>query len=76
MESNLNIFEMPKEKREEGNFNFLGRLTTQQPDGSVHVTTQNYLNDVKPIFVTKPRRAESHQAVTSMSSTAGAVNGG
>ena len=69
MKTILNIFEIPDGKREEGNFSFLGRAVTQQPDGSVHITMQNYLDDVQPIFVTKPRRADSQQAVTSSEKT-------
>jgi hypothetical protein len=69
MKTILNIFEIPDDKREEGNFSFLGRAITQQPDGSVHITMQNYLDDVQPIFVTKPRRADSQQAVTSSEKT-------
>ena len=65
----LKTFEIPEDKRKENNFNFLGRSVTQQPDGTVHVTMQTYLDDVKPIFITKARRSKGTEAVTSAEKT-------
>ena len=52
MDQILKTFEITADKRKEGNFSFLGRQVAQQPDGTVFMTMQTYLDDVKPIFIT------------------------
>ena len=48
MDKTLKIFDIKEDKRKEGHFNFLGRQVAQQPDGTVYVTMQTYLDEVKP----------------------------
>ena len=59
MDQILKTFEIKDDTRKEGNFSFLGRQVAQQPDGIVFATMQTYLDDVKPIFITKTRRPTS-----------------
>ena len=69
MDKILKTFEIKDDKRKEGNFSFLGRQVAQQPDGTVFVTMQTYLDDVKPIFITKTRRSTSDATVTGAEKT-------
>ena len=69
MDQILKTFEIKDDKRKEGNFSFLGRQVAQQPDGTVFVTMQTYLDDVKPIFITKTRRSTSDATVTGAEKT-------
>ena len=64
MDQILKTFDIKDDKRKEGNFSFLGRQVAQQPDGTVFVTMQTYLDEVKPIFITKSRRSTNDATVT------------
>ena len=69
MDKILKTFDIKEDKRKEGHFNFLGRQVAQQPDGTVYVTMQTYLDEVKPIFITKARRSTNDAAVTGAEKT-------
>ena len=69
MDQILKTFDIKDDKRKEGNFSFLGRQVAQQPDGTVFVTMQTYLDEVKPIFITKTRRSTSYATVTGAEKT-------
>ena len=62
-------FEIAPDKQHVGNFTFLGRKLEQQLDHSVHVSQPNYLDEVKPIYVPKNRRATGDNPVTSSEKT-------
>ena len=57
-------FEIPPEKRKSGTFTFLGRTVTQLDDMSFVVSQETYVNDIKPIFIPKTRRAEASSTLT------------
>ena len=57
-------FEIPPEKRKSGTFTFLGRTVTQLDDMSFVVSQKTYVNDIKPIFIPKTRRAEATSTLT------------
>ena len=57
-------FEIPPEKRKSGTFTFLGRTVTQLDDMSFIVSQETYVNDIKPIFIPKMRRAEAGSTLT------------
>ena len=69
MDKILKTFDIKEDKRKEGHFSFLGRQVAQQPDGTVYVTMQTYLDEVKPIFITKARRSTNDAAVTGAEKT-------
>ena len=64
MDQILKTFDIKDDKQKEGNFSFLGRQVAQQADGTVFVTMQIYLDDVKPILITKTRRSTNDATVT------------
>ena len=55
MDQIFKTFDIKDDWWREGNFSFLGRQVAQLPDGTVFVTMQTYLDEVKPIFITKSR---------------------
>ena len=64
MEQLFEDFEIPPEKRKSGCFTFLGRTITQLDDMSFVVSQETYVNDIKPVFIPKTRRAEASSTLT------------
>ena len=53
----LKKFDVKDDKRKECQFSSLGRQIAQQPNGTVFVTMQTYLDEAKPIFITKSKKS-------------------
>ena len=69
MDQIFKTFDSKEDKQKEGNFSFLGHQVAQQPDGTVLVTMQTYLDEVKPIFITRTRRSTNDSTVTGAEKT-------
>ena len=69
MDQILKTFDIKGDACKEGNFSFLGRQVAQQPDGTVFVTMQTYLDEDKPIFIAKSRRSNNDATVTGAEKT-------
>ena len=54
-----NEFGIAAEKCHSTSFDFLRRTLEQQPDHSIRVSQRNYLDEVKSLYIPKPRRAEA-----------------
>ncbi len=59
-----NEFGIAAEKCHSTSFDFLGRTLEQQPDHSIRVSQRNYLDEVKSLYIPKPRRAEGDAKIS------------
>ena len=63
MDCILDTFEIKDDKGKGRKFSLLGRQVAQKPNGTVFVTMLTYLENVKPICITRTRRSASDAIV-------------